>query len=359
MSEPIRVLIVDDSAFVQRAVERMLSIDPAIHVVGTADNGADAVTQARALRPDVIVLDVNMPEVDGLEALRRIMEEAPTSVLMLSTLTSEGAETTLQALELGAIDFLDKSAPGSAMNIYELGTLLREKIFALAGACVPATSLLATEKTSTPEPGPPRYPVDLNVVVIGASTGGPRALVEIFSGLPADFPIGIVVAQHMPAGFTSMLAERLDGHSPLEVLEAHDLAEVRPGRVLIGPGGQQIRIARASSGLVVRVGEGGSDLLHRPSVDLLFHSAAEVVGHRAVGVILTGMGDDGALGLSALQRAGARTFAESRESAVIYGMPRAAAPAAERIVPLDAIGPALVELAWRPLPASPEDAPDV
>lgn len=346
MIDRVRVLIVDDSAFVRRAVERMLAAAPEIQIVGTASDGADAVALARSLRPDVIVLDVNMPDLDGLAALQRIMEETPTGVLMLSTQTHQGAKTTLRALELGAVDFLDKSSAGTVMEIYGLAPLLREKVLAVAGAAVRprAPGEEAAPRLEPPPPAPQPAASPYEVVVVGTSTGGPRALVELLCRLPESYGAGVVVAQHMPSGFTQTLAERLDRRSPLSVVEARDGDEVRPGRVLIAPGGTQITVQRDGVRLVTRVGAGSPDLLHRPSVDLLFESAAKTSGARAVGVILTGMGDDGARGLQALRDAGGRTLVESERTAVIYGMPRAAAPFAEQVLPLHEIAGALVAL---------------
>jgi two-component system, chemotaxis family, protein-glutamate methylesterase/glutaminase len=350
MAEPIRVLIVDDSAFVRRAVERMLSDLPDMEVVGTAANGADAVAMVKRLSPDVVILDVNMPELDGLEALQRIMAESPTSVLMMSTLTREGARTTLRALDLGAVDFVDKTAAGTVMDIYGLGPMLREKVRAIAGASPPPPARPAAPEREVGAPLPSRPPHQgrFELIAIGTSTGGPRALVEVISGLPGDLDAGIVIAQHMPAGFTQTLAERLNKRSPLEVVEAKDGDEVVPGRALIAPGGTQMIVERAHGRLVCRVDASPSGQLHRPSVDVLFNSVAEVVGARAIGVVLTGMGDDGARGLAAMREAGARTLAESEETAVIFGMPRAAAPAAEKVLPLPQIAPWLRETcgAW-------------
>ncbi len=344
MSDPVRVLIVDDSAFVRRAVERMLATGPEVEVVGTGTTGAEAVRLAGELRPDVIVLDVNMPEMDGLEALRRIMAETPTRVVMMSTHTRQGAQTTMRALELGAVDFVDKTSAGTVMDIHGLAPLLREKVLAAAGASVARPSIPQAEAPPSLAPATDvevakSCPYDL--VVIGASTGGPRALVKVLSGLPAGFRAGVVVAQHMPAGFTETLAERLDRCSPLTVTEAKDGDPVRPATALIAPGGMQVALQRVDGEIVVRVDVGPPHLLHRPSVDRLFRSAAEVVGRRAVGVVLTGMGDDGAVGLAALRDAGGRTLAESEETAIIYGMPRSAARSAEQILPLPEIARAL------------------
>lgn len=353
MAEQVRVLIVDDSAFVRRAVERMLSGLPDVSVVGTAANGADAVKLVKRLSPDVVILDVNMPELDGLEALQQIMADAPTSVLMMSTLTKEGARTTLRALDLGAVDFVDKTAAGTVMDIYGLGPILREKVRAVAGASLPPSPPTSprVEVVGPPPPERSSQHSAYEVIAIGTSTGGPRALVEVMSHLPAELGAGVVIAQHMPAGFTGTLAERLNKRSSLEVAEAADGDIVRPGLAMIAPGGTQITLERVNGRLVTRVDRSSTDLLHRPSVDRLFHSVAEVSGPRAVGVILTGMGDDGSRGLQALRDAGGRTVAESEETAVIYGMPRAAAEAAEKILPLPAIAPWLTELCGASIPA--------
>src|SRR5690606_12746514 len=320
MSEPVRVLVVDDSAFVRRAVERMLEEDTGIRVIGSAGNGAEAVSMVKELRPDVVILDVNMPHLDGLQALERIMTEAPTGVLMLSTLTREGAQTTLRALELGAVDFLDKGVVGSTMDIYQMAPTLREKVLAVAGASLPvpppSSEPEQSDPTSNADVPPPTG--DLEVVVIGASTGGPRALAEVLWRLPANFPAGIVIAQHMPPGFTETLASRLDKRSAVTVREAHDHARIEPGVALLSPGGMQITLERFGGNLSVHLEESGADDLHRPSVDVLFTSAAEVVGARAIGVVLTGMGSDGAKGLQAMQDAGAVTIAESQDTAGIY-----------------------------------------
>ncbi|HEX6926825.1 MAG TPA: chemotaxis response regulator protein-glutamate methylesterase [Longimicrobiaceae bacterium] len=348
MAESIRVLLVDDSTFVRQAVQRMLSPVPGVEVVATAANGAEGITLARTLRPDVVILDVNLPDQDGLEVLRTIMEVAPTGVLMLSTLTSDGADVTMRALELGAVDFVDKTSAGTAMDIHRLEPVIREKVLAVAGASVHKQGS-APETVTVAEPPPPvqlepEPRGDYDLVVIGSSTGGPKALMEVIASLPADLTAAVVVAQHMPAGFTRTLAERIDRRSSVRVREAVDGATLEPGSVYLAPGGSQISIERDGSRLRARVTNGSDDYLHRPSVDLLFRSAAAVAGSRTIGVILTGMGDDGAEGLRELREAGGRTLAESEQTAVIYGMPRAAAPWAERVLRLDEIGQAIAAL---------------
>jgi two-component system chemotaxis response regulator CheB len=336
----MKVLVVDDSPFIRRAVERMLGPLEGVSVVGTATNGAEAIERAQSLRPDLIILDIVMPEVDGLEAIRRIMDVAPTPILVLSSQAEPGAEVTLKALELGAVDFISKTAAGTRMDIYDLAPTLREKVLAVAGSKVGR----AVESAAELAPSLPRSASGTShydLLALGASTGGPRALASILYGLPADFPAGVVIAQHMPPGFTATLAERLDRRAAITVREAGDGDPVEPGVALVGVGGRQLMVERRGRGLVVRVPTDTDRLLHRPSVDGLFASVAEVVGPRAVGAVLTGMGQDGAEGLAAIREAGGRTFAEAEESAVIYGMPRAAAPAAERILPLDELAQAL------------------
>lgn len=349
MKDQVRVLIVDDSMFMRRAVERMLSDSPDITVVGAAINGRDAVDLACRLQPDVIVMDVNMPELNGLEAVEQIMTRCPAPVLMLSTLTKSGAVTTIRALELGAVDFIDKTSAGGWMDIYALAAVLRDKVLAVAYAGVsapPSAEALRVprETFSPPMERPISTSAGIDVIAIGASTGGPRALTEILPHLPGDLRAGVVVAQHMPPGFTSTLADRLNGRCPLEVREARNGDPITPGTILIAPGGEQMWVERIDNTLRVHISPNTEDLLHHPSIDMLLESVAAVVGSRAVGVILTGMGDDGTEGLRKMRDAGARTICESAKTAVIYGMPRAARAAAEQILALDEIAPALVQL---------------
>ncbi len=344
---PFRVLVVDDSAFIRRAVERMLEPMKRVEIAGFATNGAEALEEVRRLQPELVLMDVNMPEMDGLQALERIMAERPTPVLLLSTVTKPGAEATLRGLELGALDVIDKgSTGGGPMDIFELAPLLREKVEGIMGSRrVPAP-------VPAPEPSPPTLPTPApepraaspyQVVAIGCSTGGPRALAEVLPSLPAGFGAGVVVAQHMPAGFTDTFAERMDRRCRLSVREAADGDEVRPGEVLIAPGRREIRVEKEDGRTRVRISDGG-DRIHQPSVDVLFSSLANAVGAAAIGVVLTGMGEDGARGLQRLRDAGGRTIVESETTAVIDGMPAAARHAAETVLPLPRIGPALADL---------------
>jgi two-component system, chemotaxis family, protein-glutamate methylesterase/glutaminase len=340
---PIRVLLVDDSPFVRRAVERMLTAEPGIEVVGIAADGREGVDKVRSLRPDVVILDIVMPDVDGLEAIERIMATAPTPILVLSSQAMPGADVTLRALELGAVDFVSKNT-GTRMDIYELAPTLREKVHAVAGSRVGGPVAAPPEAADAPAPTARVRDSPYELLVIGASTGGPRALASLLARLPGDLPAGVLMAQHMPPGFTATLAQRLDRRSPLRVREASDGVRIEPGMALLGVGGRHLLVERDGDALVARVADDADGLIHRPSVDRLFASAANAAGSRAVGVILTGMGQDGANGLAAIRNAGGRTFAESEDSAVIYGMPRAASQWADRILPLDRLPDAIVGL---------------
>jgi two-component system, chemotaxis family, protein-glutamate methylesterase/glutaminase len=345
MSAPARILLVDDSPFVRRATARMLEPLAEVRVVGTASNGGEAVEKVRELRPDLVIMDVEMPGMDGLGALRRIMAECPTPVLLLSSHTRPGADVTLAALEAGAVDFVDKSGAGGAMDIHGLAPVLQQKVLGLVGA---ARGTAGAARLPTPAAVPVARPEPLpageyDVIAIGASTGGPRALSLLVPALPALLGAAVVVAQHMPAGFTSTLAERLDRQSRLSVAEARDGDRLVPGRVLVAPGGRQTAVERRGDGLFARVWTDDS-LPLRPCVDVLLSSVAEGVGARGVGVVLTGMGNDGAAGLARLRAAGGRTLVESAETAIIDGMPGAARGYAERSLPLERIAPALAQL---------------
>jgi len=325
----IRVLVVDDSAFVRKAVTRMLGGAPDIEVVGTAGDGEEGLRQARELRPDVVTLDIKMPRLGGLETLERLMSEQPLPVLLMSTLTQEGAEVTLRGLELGAMDFVDKSSV-QPMSMLSLADELIAKIRALGGARVRA------------RPHPVAAPAEpgrqgAGVVVIAASTGGPSALQQVVSVLPAGFPAPLLIVQHIPRGFTRSLAERLDARSAIPVREARDGENLEPGSILVAPAGIHTRLERRDASVLVVLDEEPRDALHRPSADVLMASAAGVFGSRVVGVVLTGMGSDGTEGLRAIRRRGGRTLAESEETCVIYGMPKAAIDAGvvDRAVPLD------------------------
>ena len=318
---PVRVLIVDDSAFVRKALLRIFETEPSIEVVGAARNGREALEQALSLRPDVVTLDIMMPVMDGLETLKALMERYPVPVLILSQFTHEGAELTLKAPELGAMDFVDKSSK-SLMDFLSLEAEIIGKVKALANN---------RPKTLISEPGVlsgygSRGLVD--AVAIGASTGGPPALHMILEKLPAETRFAILVVQHMPKGFTAPLAERLDKTCAIRVKEAEDGDRVEPGLALVAPSGMHMKISDSLQGRGkqkgVKLDPEPRDLIHKPSVDVLFRSVAENYGRRSMGVILTGMGADGAAGMKEIKRKGGVTLAQDEATSVIFGMPKVA-----------------------------------
>ena len=363
---PIRVLVVDDSVFFRKRVKEILDTDSDITVIDTANNGQVAVEKAAALKPDVITMDIEMPVLDGISAVRKIMAQTPIPILMFSSLTHEGAQATLEALDAGAVDFLPKSFDEIAKDKEQVKQLLRARVKALGGRP-------ARMKRPTPPPAPPSRPSptqiarrvtpapavskvtrkrpspsrsSYNLVAIGTSTGGPVALQRVLTVLPANFPLPLLLIQHMPASFTPAFAQRLNALCQIEVREAKDGDMLKPGLALLAPGGKQMRVVPRGGKLLVTVNEGPPVQGHAPSVDVLFHSVAEKVGSMAVGAILTGMGADGAEGLLAMRQAGARTVAQDEATSVVYGMPRMATinGGAEVVRPLSQIAPAVVNL---------------
>ncbi|MBI5696572.1 MAG: chemotaxis response regulator protein-glutamate methylesterase [Nitrospirae bacterium] len=359
MTRKIRVLVVDDSAFMRKALTRMLSSDYMIEVVDTASDGEEGYRKVRSLLPDVVTLDVKMPGMDGLTALGKIMRDCPVPVLMLSSLTSEGGEVTLRALDLGAVDFIDKSSATTAMDILSIAGDLITKVKAAAG--VDAEKMARSAAATKRPPAPPREPEPVQpaeavpagraaprpmpgrgvyeLVAIGTSTGGPPALQTILTGIPAGLAACVLVVQHMPIGFTASLAQRLDTLCDLSVSEAVDGDRAAPGRCLIAPSGMHMTVVRDADGLYVRLSSEPEGTLHRPSVDVLFESVAKVVRARALALILTGMGHDGARGIKLIRDAGGRTVAQDEASCVVYGMPKVAVEmgGVDRSMPLDSM----------------------
>ncbi|HSZ66703.1 MAG TPA: chemotaxis response regulator protein-glutamate methylesterase [Xanthobacteraceae bacterium] len=317
-SKKVRVLIVDDSALMRKLLAAVLSVDEGIEVVGEAPDPFEAREKIKALDPDVVTLDVEMPRMNGLDFLRKIMELRPTPVVMISSLTQAGADTTLEALEIGAVDFVAKPADNSAM--LQLGGELIPKIKAAAQTRM---------RRRVPPPHRQRRAVggasstSDKLIAIGASTGGVEALKAVLMLFPEDVP-PIVIAQHMPERFTAAFARRLDSECRMRVCEAAHDQPIERGNAYIAPGGHHLEVARRGSGLVCALNDGPLVSGHRPSVDALFHSVARVVAPRAVGAILTGMGRDGANGLLAMRRAGCITLGQDEGTALIYGMPRVA-----------------------------------
>ncbi len=325
----IKVMVVDDSAFMRQVISNMINEDPELEIVGIARDGEDAIQKIPIFKPDVITLDVEMPKMDGISFLKKVMTDSPLPIIMVSYLTREGAEPTLKALELGAVDFVTKPSNTNPASLRNVQTELTEKIKAAAKLKSFKVRELPLVRKSTPVDkdlslaGAKLKKESVRVVVFGTSTGGPRALYHILPMIPKDFPVGIIVAQHMPKGFTAALAKRLNEVCNLEVSEARNGDLVRPGKILVAPAGYQTRIVEREQYLYVEVFE-RQDQIYKPSIDLLFNSVAEVCKNRALCVLMTGMGADGANGLKKLRDMGSTTIAEAEESCVVFGMPRAA-----------------------------------
>lgn len=343
----IRVLVVDDSAFFRRAIKSMLEADPAIQVVGMAGNGLEAVEQALALKPDLVTMDIEMPVMDGITALRRIMARSPRPVLMFSSLTQEGARATLDALDAGAADFLPKQFEEIARDRAEVGRVLCQRIKTLARRAPHAPAPAQHAPPPRPAPAAPARPGvsvrNCSVVLIGTSTGGPVALQRVLTALPGTFSRPLVLVQHMPAAFTPTFAERLNGLCAIEVREAQDHDMLRPGLALLAPGGKQLQIEGSAGALRVRVSESPPELNYKPCVDVTFTSAERVNAGKNLGVVLTGMGADGREGARLMKRNGSVVWSQDQASCTVYGMPAAVAEAglSDRVLTLADVGPEL------------------
>jgi len=347
----IRILVVDDSPFMRKSLQKMLEEAPDLRVVATARDGIDALEKIAEHKPDLVTLDIEMPRMDGLTCLKRIMAEFPLPVLMVSSLTQEGAQSTLDALSLGALDFIPKESGYASASIMQIQHDLQEKVRRLASSPrfhrVPQTPHAppagAPQPSTAPLPGTPAPPrpaatpkaplhpgtglassPQAELLVIGSSTGGPKALQDILPTLPANLPVPCLIVQHMPSTFTKPFADRLDGLCQVHVKEAEQGEPLKAGTVYIAPGGIHMTYgARGPKGCIELSPEPVSSL-HRPSVDVLFLSVAELFRGQVLAGILTGMGSDGAKGMEQLKKKGAHTLAEAEESCVVYGMPRAA-----------------------------------
>lgn len=362
----VKVLVVDDSGFFRRRVSEILSSDPNIQVIGTATNGREAIDQAQALKPDVITMDYEMPMMDGITAVRQIMQRCPTPVLMFSSLTHEGARVTLDALDAGAVDFLPKNFEDISRQPDKVRQLLCEKIHTIARsnrrfsstAATPSpapAAFAARSSSAVPPSGPVSRPAptqsapapaprrkSYRLVAIGTSTGGPVALQRVLTQLPANFPAPIVLIQHMPAAFTKAFAERLDKLCKVSVKEAEDGDLLRPGVALLAPGGKQMMVDGRGA---VRILPGDERLNYRPCVDVTFGSAAKAFGDKVLAVVLTGMGADGREGARMLKQSGSQVWAQDEASCVIYGMPMAVVKAnlSDAVYDLNEIGRHLTE----------------
>ncbi|RRQ20894.1 protein-glutamate methylesterase/protein-glutamine glutaminase [Thiohalobacter thiocyanaticus] len=340
----LRVLVVDDSGFFRRRIVEILEGDAKLEVVGTAANGQEAVRQVLALKPDVVTMDIEMPVMDGITAVRRIMALRPTAVLMFSSLTYEGAQATLNALEAGALDFLPKRFDEFSRDKEEAKRTLRNRVRAIGLEGLRMQQAPAARPAPAPAPAPARMqpPVrrgDFRLVAIGSSTGGPVALQQVLSGLPAGFAVPILLIQHMPASFTPAFAERLNQQCRIQVKEAEDGEALQPGVAYLAPGGRQLAVESQGARVILRVYDDPAQH-YRPCVDQAFSSVAAAFHARVLAIVLTGMGADGREGARKLKQGGASVWVQDEASCVIYGMPGAVAEAglADEVLPLGQIG---------------------
>jgi len=394
MSAPrtqIGVLIVDDSPFMRLTLQKILNQDPAIKVLDTAKDGREGILKLQSLRPDVVTMDVEMPVMDGLQALDEIMRWQPTSVIILSAVTTEGAQSTLKALDLGAVDVVAKPSgrPGADLQVFSRDLVEKVKAAALVNLArlkpkdlisspqIPSTAVssakvgtsaqagsskgvaptsvssqnsgLGTRTLTTSKGGVvPKHAVE--IVAIGTSTGGPSALQAVLPVLPKNFPVPVLVAQHMPPGFTGPLAQRLNGLCALNVREGVNGEVLKAGTVYVAPAGKQLQVQRRAGQLILNIGEDAPiPTLYHPSVDVMFLSLGKEVGKGTLGVVMTGMGSDGTKGMKDLKKLEGFAIAEAEETCVVYGMPRSVVEAglADRIVPLGEIGKTIVECVMR------------
>ncbi|MEL1136118.1 chemotaxis response regulator protein-glutamate methylesterase [Desulfitobacterium sp. THU1] len=377
-NSPITVLIVDDSPFMRLTLQKILSQDPEIKVLDTARDGREGIEKLQALRPQVVTMDIEMPVIDGQQALGEIMRWQPTPVIILSALTTEGAQASLKALEAGAFEVVTKPSGGPG-DVQALARDLIDKVKAAAqvdpnrlakkgvSRSIIGTGTRPTSTVNAPEPAlrpgsatiakkhslergesTPKHPIE--IVAIGTSTGGPSALQAVLTQLPANFPVPVLVAQHMPPGFTAPLAQRLNGMSPLHIREGVHGEALKAGTIYVAPAGKQMQVQRRGTQLHLHIGdESPITTLYHPSVDVMFLSLAKEVGKGSLGVVMTGMGNDGLKGMKEIKEREGFAIAEAEETCVVYGMPRAIVDAglANRVVPLGEIARTIVECVQR------------
>jgi two-component system chemotaxis response regulator CheB len=353
MTKPTRVLVVDDSAFVRKVVTEMLGRSESLQVVGFARDGEEALDQVERLRPDVVTLDLVMPRMNGVEFLREQNRRRRIPVVVCS-IAHQSGEMALEAFEEGAVEFVQKPTALATDRVYEIAAELIAKVEAAARAVVAAPivasaraadgAVSADAQASTARPSRGHGRCDL--VVLGISTGGPQALRQLVPRLTRDFPVPVAIVLHMPVGYTEMYAQRLDAISTLEVSEAREGDELRAGVVLVAPAGWHLTVVRNGRALHAHLDDGPTTTQHRPSVDVLFRSAAEVLGARVLGVVMTGMGNDGLLGAAHIKAQGGRVVTEAESSCVVYGMPRAIVEASlsDRSATLDQMADAIMEM---------------
>ncbi|GAB4288942.1 MAG: chemotaxis response regulator protein-glutamate methylesterase [Thiohalomonadaceae bacterium] len=357
---PVRVLIVDDSGFFRRRLTEMLNADPRLEVVGAAADGAQAVELVAKLRPDVVTMDIEMPVMDGIAATRRIMTATPTPILMFSSLTTDGAKATLDALDAGAVDYLPKKFEDISRDQDEAKRQLCERVYAIGSnkraarpqRPAPAAPTAAVRPAAAPaaaavRPATGTMPAarrgQYRLVAIGTSTGGPVALQQVLTKLPGNFPLPLVLIQHMPGSFTPAFAQRLNQQCAIEVREAKDGDELKPGLALLAPGGKQMVLDQRAGRTTVRITESDPGQNYKPSVDVTFSSVARIFPGQTLAVVLTGMGADGREGARLLKQGGSSVWAQDEASCVVYGMPAAIVEAglADAVLPLSDIGMAI------------------
>jgi len=344
----IRILVVDDSAFMRRVIRQMLETDPELEVLGVARDGMEGVEMAMLLHPDVITMDIEMPRMDGLAATEMLMEKCPTPIIMVSSLTKEGAKATFEALDKGAADYISKNLVESSFDMMKIQNELINKIKAIAKKKNRLFGLRAFKK---PEPLPVAKKSfatqKIGLVTVGASTGGPRAIQEVLSHLPPVLDTPFLVGIHMPGAFTGAFAERLNGLCKMSVKEAVNGEKITSGVVFLTPGGHQTRIKRRGlTDFYIEISDEPRNTLYKPSVDVMMSSVAECYPGRALGVILTGMGHDGLEGMKAIKANGGKTLVQNEETCTVYGMPKAVVDAgiADKIIPLDKIAAEIVNM---------------
>ena len=342
MTAPLRVLVVDDSAYIRKVVKEMLAICPEIEVVGTARDTEEALELVERLKPDVVTCDLIMPGADGVDFIRRQMARRPVPIVIVS-MAGESSERVLSGLDAGAIDFVQKPTALATEKVFDVAEELVAKVVAAARAP------LRRAPEAQPVPPPIRTTTTFqnrySVLVVGVSTGGPQGLKSVVPRLPADFPVPVAIVLHMPVGYTEAYAQRLDEVSAMTVTEARDGEELRPGVVLVAQSGRHLTFHRDGGRVVTRLDLRPLDTPHRPSVDVMFQSAADVFGARVLGVVMTGMGNDGLEGAGWIKARGGTILTEAEETCVVYGMPRAVAEAglSDEAVPLDRLTAAILE----------------
>lgn len=344
---PITVLVVDDSAFFRRQIKKLLAEDDGLEVIETAENGKDAVEKALRLKPDVITMDIEMPVMNGIDATKEIMRQRKIPILMFSSLTTDGAQATLDAMEAGAIDFIPKRFEDISRNPDEVSKLLCNKVRAVGShgrVRIQHEKKATTTASSVPsrkiELAPEKSSTDYKLLAIGTSTGGPLALQEVLKNIPKNFPVPILLIQHMPATFTPAFANRLDQQCQIGISEAVNGETLKAGHAYLAPGGKQMKLVKRGTQLAVDVQEGDTSLTYRPSVDITFSSIASVVPSNTLAIILTGMGADGCKGAKQLKNGGSAVWAQDEASSVVWGMPAAVVEEkiAEKVLPLKDIG---------------------